>query len=69
MENWFKATKLQRQLSLQTLFWMMTMMYNDQTRTPDEIDLRKSEVIYVLNGASSLVKGNYIAFKANFANL
>ena len=80
-KNDLKPTKLQRHLSMQTLFWMMTTMYNNQTRTLYEIDLvfvitrEKRKLFTLLSsvsssfiGYSSLVKGNHTAFKANFAS-
>ena len=38
-KNDLKPTKLQRHLSMQTLFWMISTMYNNQKRTLYEIDL------------------------------
>ena len=74
MKNDFKPTKLQRQLSMQTLFWMMTTMHNNQTRTLYEIDLvfmitrEKRKLFTLFSGVLSHVKGNHAAFKANFAS-
>ena len=73
-KNDLKPTKLQRHLSMQTLFWMMTTMHNKQTQTIYEIDLvfvitrEKRKLFTLLSGVLSLVKGNHTAFKANFAS-